>query len=379
MTTLEETGSVDVDAPRQPIVRRFIRHRFAPRRVEGVPRSVLIVTDAWHPQINGVVRVIERLRDNLQARGIAVNVMAPDAFWTVPMPGYSEIRLSLVNKRKVRHAIERLKPESIHIATEGPLGAAVRRYCVKRGLPFSTAYNTQFPEYLRARLPVPLDWSYPIIQRFHAAAEVCLVPTKTVAERLEARGFTNTAVWPLGVDLSQFHPDLRTDLGLNKPIFLYVGRVSVEKNIEEFLKLDLPGTKIVVGDGPIRGKLARQYPKVKFVGHRQGVELATYFASADAFVFPSRTDTFGLVLIESLASGTPVAAYPVTGPLDVLTDPRVGVMDEDLKKAALAALKLDRSLCPDYARAFSWQATTDLFLSAVPRILWSVRKGRAAA
>ncbi len=379
---MTKAKDVDMDSDgtsRKTIAKRFSRRRFALKRVEGIPRSILIVTDAWHPQINGVVRVIERLKDNLEARGIGISIMSPDAFWTIPMPGYREIRLSLVNRAKVRHTIEWLKPESIHIATEGPLGGAVRRYCVKRGLPFSTAYNTQFPEYLRARLPVPLGWSYPIIQRFHAAAEVCLVPTKTVAERLKARGFANTAIWPLGVDLSQFHPDLRTDLGVKRPVFLYVGRVSVEKNIEDFLKLDLPGTKIVVGDGPIRSRLARQYGDVKFVGNKQGSELATYFASADVFVFPSRTDTFGLVLIESLASGTPVAAYPVTGPLDVLQDPRVGVMDEDLKKAALAALKLDRSLCPDYTRQFSWQATTDRFLNAMPRIVWSVRKRRAAA
>ena len=378
MTKVVETNSRDI-APRRSVISSLARRRFALKRVEGIPRSILIVTDAWHPQINGVVRVIDRLKDNLESRGIAVDVMAPDSFWTVPMPGYREIRLSLVNKRKIRQAIERLKPESIHIATEGPLGGAVRRYCVKRGLPFSTAYNTQFPEYLRARLPVPLGWTYPIMQRFHAAAEVCLVPTKTVAERLKARGFANTAVFPLGVDLSQFHPDLRTDLGVPGPVLLYVGRVSVEKNIGDFLRLDVPGTKIVVGDGPIRARLARQYPDVKFVGHKQGEELATYFASADVFVFPSRTDTFGLVLIESLASGTPVAAYPVTGPLDVLTDPKVGVMDEDLKVATLAALKLDRELCPDYARRFSWQATTERFLGSIPRILWTVKKRRAAA
>lgn len=377
MTQTRELDKLDTN-PRRAVVHRFARRRFTPKRVDGTPRSVLIVTDAWHPQINGVVRVIERLRDNLETRGVAVNVMSPEAFWTVPMPGYSEIRLSLVNRRKVRRTIERLKPESIHIATEGPLGGAVRRYCVKRGLPFSTAYNTQFPEYLRARLPVPLGWTYPIMQRFHSAADVCLVPTKTVAQRLEARGFGNTAIWPLGVDLSQFQPNMRKDLGLPGPISLYVGRVSVEKNIEDFLKLDLPGTKIVVGDGPIRGRLTRQYPDVQFVGHKQGAELATYFASADIFVFPSRTDTFGLVLIEALASGTPVAAYPVTGPLDVLRDPRVGVMDEDLKKAALAALELDRALCPEYARQFSWQATTEQFLSAIPRILWTLRR-RAAA
>ncbi len=376
MTRLETTESDG--KPRRAISRRFSRKRFSLTRVEGVPHSVLIVTDAWHPQINGVVRVIERLRDTMQARGITVHVMAPDSFWTVPMPGYSEIRLSLVNRQKVRRTIERLKPEAIHIMTEGPLGGAVRRYCIKRRLPFSTAYNTQFPEYLRARLPVPLDWTYPIMQRFHARAEVCLVPTKTVAERLQARGFSNTKVWPLGVDLEQFKPGLRTDLGVKRPVFLYVGRVSVEKNIEDFLRLDLPGTKIVVGDGPIRARLARQYPKVEFVGHKQGDDLATYFASADVFVFPSRTDTFGLVLVEALASGTPCAAYPVTGPLDVLTDPNVGVMDEDLRKAALAALELDRSLCPAYARQFSWTATTERFLNAIPRIQWTTRR-RAAA
>ena len=379
MSKLDETDVASEIVPRRAVIKRFSRRHFSMKRVDGVPRSILIVTDAWHPQINGVVRVIERLRDTLESRGIAVSVMSPDSFWTVPMPGYSEIRLSLVNRRDVRRTIERLKPESIHIATEGPLGGSVRRYCIKRGLPFSTAYNTQFPEYLRARLPVPLSWTYPIMQRFHAAADVCLVPTQTVAERLKDRGFANTAVFPLGVDIAQFHPELRKDLGVKSPVFLYVGRVSVEKNIEDFLRLDLPGTKIVVGDGPIRSRLARQYPKVKFVGHKQGEELATYFASADAFVFPSRTDTFGLVLIESLASGTPVAAYPVTGPLDVLQDPRVGVMDEDLRAAALKALTLDRSLCPEYARQFSWQATTDRFLAMVPRIIWSVKKRRAAA
>ncbi len=378
MTRLETAETDGDSAPRRGGIHSLSRRRFALKRVEGIPRSVLIVTDAWHPQINGVVRVIERLRENLEARGITVNVMAPDSFWTVPMPGYREIRLSLVNRRKVRCTIERLKPESIHIATEGPLGGAVRRYCIKRRLPFSTAYNTQFPEYLRARLPVPLGWSYPIIQRFHAAAEVCLVPTKTVAERLKARGFTNTAIWPLGVDLSQFHPELRKDLGVKRPVLLYVGRVSVEKNIGDFLRLDLPGTKIVVGDGPIRARLSRHYPDVRFVGQKQGEELATYFASADVFVFPSRTDTFGLVLIESLASGTPVAAYPVTGPLDVLQDPSVGVMNENLKKAALAALALDRSGCPDYARRFSWQATTEQFLAVIPRIQWTLKR-RAAA
>lgn len=331
-------------------------------------KSILLVTDAWHPQVNGVVRSLERLREGLMARGIRVEVLSPDSFWTVPMPGYSEIRLSLVNPRDVRKTIETFNPDSIHIATEGPLGGYVRKYCIQRGYKFSTSYHTQFPEYLRARLPVPIDWSYQYLRRFHAAAEVCLVPTKTVQERLESHGFTNTAIWSRGVDTTLFSPEKRGDLGLSAPIFLYVGRVSVEKSVEDFLKLDLPGSKVIVGDGPSRVRLEKQYPKAVFTGPLQGEILAKHFASADVFVFPSRTDTFGLVLLEALASGTPVAAYPVMGPLDVIGDSGVGVLGEDLRAAALEALEIDRQACRDYASQFSWQASSDQFLSQMPVI-----------
>lgn len=337
-------------------------------------RSVLLVTDAWHPQVNGVVRSLERLRENLWDRGLTVNVLSPEGFWTVPMPSYGEIRLCLVNPRNVRKSIEAMRPDTIHIATEGPLGGHVRRYCVKRGLAFSTSYHTQFPEYIRARLPVPLDWSYGYLRWFHEAADVCLVPTQTVADRLAMRGITNTVIWSRGVDADLFHPDRRTDLGLKGPVFLYVGRVSVEKSVEDFLALDLPGTKVVVGDGPLRARLERDYPDTVFTGHLQGRELATYFASADVFVFPSSTDTFGLVLLEALAAGTPVAAYPVPGPLDVVGGSGVGVLNTDLRRAALEALSIDRQACRTYASGFSWDASSDQFLDHMPVIDWSVAK-----
>ncbi|WP_404402678.1 glycosyltransferase family 4 protein [Pelagibacterium halotolerans] len=333
-------------------------------------QSVLLVTDAWHPQVNGVVRSLERLREDLWARGLTVNVLSPEGFWTVPMPSYGEIRLCLVNPRNVRKTIRALKPDTIHIATEGPLGAHVRRFCIKNGLPFSTCYHTQFPEYIRARLPVPLGWSYGYMRWFHEAADVCLVPTRTMADRLAARGIANTVIWSRGVDAQLFNPDKRTDLGLKGPVFLYVGRVAVEKSVEDFLALDLPGTKVVVGDGPSRSRLERDYPGAVFTGHLQGTELATYFASADVFVFPSRTDTFGLVLLEALASGTPVAAYPVPGPLDVVGDSGLGVLDTDLRRAALDALAIDRDACRDYASGFSWEESSAQFLAQMPVIDW---------
>ncbi|MCD7060333.1 glycosyltransferase family 4 protein [Pelagibacterium xiamenense] len=341
-------------------------------------RSVLLVTDAWHPQVNGVVRSLERLRENLWERGLTVNVLSPEGFWTVPMPSYGEIRLCLVNPRNVRKSIEALRPDTIHIATEGPLGGHVRRLCIKKGLPFSTSYHTQFPEYIRARLPVPLGWSYSYLRWFHEAADVCLVPTQTVADRLAARGIANTVIWSRGVDARLFNPDKRTDLGLEGPIFLYVGRVAVEKSVEDFLALDLPGTKVIVGDGPSRARLEREYPDAVFTGHLRGVELARYFASADVFVFPSRTDTFGLVLLEALASGTPVAAYPVPGPLDVVAESGTGVLSEDLRHAALAALAIPRRVCRAYASGFSWEESSAQFLAQMPVIDWASRDVRAA-
>ncbi|MDC9824323.1 glycosyltransferase family 1 protein [Devosia sp. ZB163] len=330
------------------------------------PKTVLIVTDAWHPQINGVVRSIELVAREMEKRGITVKLLTPNEFKTFPMPGYGEIRLSRTLMKPVYARIEAAEADAIHIATEGPLGIIARRWCRKNGFPFSTAYHTQFPEYLKARLPVPLRWSYRFLRWFHGAATYCLVGTPHLKMLLENRGFTNAVIWQKGVDTELFNPSRRSSLPYPGPVFLYVGRVAVEKNIEAFLELDLPGTKLVVGGGPSLDKLTVDYPGVTFLGSRQGEELATLFASADVFVFPSRTDTFGLVLLEALASGTPVAAYPVTGPIDVIGDAPVGVLDHDLKAAALRALDVSREECRAYAEQFSWAASADQFISYLP-------------
>lgn len=335
-------------------------------------QSVLIVTDAWHPQINGVVRSLERVTEVMKARGLTVNFLTPLDFATVPMPGYNEIRLSMTMPSRVHRMMERFSPDAIHIATEGPLGYMARTYCVIKKLPFATSYHTQFPEYLRARLPVPVEWSYKYLIHFHAPATYCLVPTPTVADKLREHGFTNTVIWSRGVDTALFNPAKRVqaspDFPWPGPIFLYVGRVAVEKNIEAFLKLELPGTKVVVGDGPSRKQLEATYPEVVFAGPKTGVELARYYANADCFVFPSRTDTFGLVLLEALASGTPVAALPVQGPIDVIGRASIGVLDEDLQGAAMRALNIPRADCRDYAAKFSWAASADQFTEFLPEI-----------
>jgi glycosyltransferase involved in cell wall biosynthesis len=268
--------------------------------------------------------------------------------------------------KPVFRRIEAAGADAIHIATEGPLGIMARRWCRKTGFQFSTAYHTQFPEYLRARLPVPLRWSYRFLRWFHGAARYCLVGTPHLQHLLEQRGFTNAVIWQKGVDTELFHPARRGELPYPGPVFLYVGRVAVEKNIEAFLRLDLPGTKLVVGGGPSLDKLKAEYADVIFLGPKQGEELAAIFASADVFVFPSKTDTFGLVLLEALASGTPVAAFPVTGPIDVIGDAPVGVLDNDLKAAALKALHVSRTECRAYAEQFSWAASTDQFLKYLP-------------
>ena len=327
------------------------------------PSAILIVTDAWYPQVNGVVRSIDKTAEELRRLGIRVDLITPAEYRTMPMPGYPEIGLSLTTRGPVIRRIETLSPEAIHIATEGPLGWIVRNYCVKNRIPFTTAYHTQFPEYLRARLPVPLSWSYAMIRRFHAPAAAVLVGTPHLRGLLEGRGFSNVQLWTKGVDTELFAPSRRAPLPYPGPVFLYVGRVAVEKNIEAFLKLELPGSKLVVGDGPSLKSLKARYPAVTFVGAKRGKELAGFYASADGFVFPSRTDTFGLVLLEALSSGTPVAAYPVTGPIDVIGDAPVGVLDEDLRAAALKALGIPRAACRAYAEGFSWAASTAQFLA----------------
>lgn len=326
------------------------------------------MTDAWHPQVNGVVHSIEGVANELLARGIRVVLVTPNDFRTVPMPGYPEIALSITGPGAVYRRMEAARADTVHIATEGPLGLLARRWCVKHKVPFSTAYHTQFPEYVRARLPIPLALSYAVVRWFHRPATRCLVGTPFLAALLERRGFRNIALWPKGVDSDLFNPSRRADLGLPGPVFLYVGRVAVEKNVEAFLDLELPGTKLVVGGGPSLAALASAYPDAVFVGPVFGEELARYYASADVFVFPSRTDTFGLVLIEALASGTPVAAYPTTGPIDVIGSAPVGVLDEDLGKAALGALEMSRQTCREYALGFTWAKSTDAFVAQLPML-----------
>jgi len=332
------------------------------------PRSVLIVTDAWYPQINGVVRTLDKTAEELRKLGIEVHFITPADYRTVPMPGYSEIGLSLTTRGPVVRRVEELRPEAIHIATEGPLGWIVRRYCLRNGIPFTTAYHTQFPEYVRARIPFPLWASYGIVRTFHRPAAACLVGTPYIRAVLAERGLTNVEVWTKGVDTELFSPSRRQKLPYPGPVFLYVGRVAVEKNVEAFLTLDLPGTKLVVGDGPSLKAMKAAYPAVHFLGARHGEDLARLFASADVFVFPSRTDTFGLVLLEALASGTPVAAYPVTGPIDVIGKAPVGVLDNDLRAAALKALEVSRDASRAYAEQFSWAKSTEQFLAHLPVI-----------
>lgn len=319
---------------------------------------IAIVTDAWRPQVNGVVRTLETTGACLERFGHRVQFVTPRDFRTIPCPTYAEIRLAICPGPGVCKILERFAPEAIHIATEGPLGHAARRYCRRRRLPFTTSFHTQFPEYIRLRVPIPLGLSYAYLRRFHAAAACTMVPTRSQCAKLEARRFANLRIWARGVDTAVFNPDDPVDLALTRPIALYMGRVAVEKNIEAFLDLSLPGTKVVVGEGPDLAKLRERYRAVRFLGARYGRELARHLAAADVFVFPSRTDTFGLVLLEAMACGVPVAAYPVQGPLDVVADGRTGILHEDLALAIEGALRLDRAACSAYAREFSWERCT---------------------
>jgi glycosyltransferase involved in cell wall biosynthesis len=329
---------------------------------------VLIATDAWEPQVNGVVRSLQYLIAEGPALGITFEVISPADFRSVPMPGYREIRLAGVTPRSIARRILAFRPDAIHIATEGPIGWAARRAALKARLAIVTSYHTRFPEYLAARLPVPKAMSYAVLRRFHNAADAVLVATPTLEADLRARGFQNLRHWSRGVDLSRFAP--RTvDLGhWPRPVFLYVGRLAVEKNLEAFLGLDLPGTKLVVGDGPQREELATRFPQTIFTGAKQGAELAELYAQGDVFVFPSRTDTFGMVVLEALASGLPVAAYPVMGPRDILGEnpeqDGTGALDEDLGRAARACLELRGDGPQRLAQRFSWTAAGQQFRDA---------------
>jgi glycosyltransferase involved in cell wall biosynthesis len=326
------------------------------------PRRILVVSDAWHPQVNGVVRTMSTVADVLRVRGDVVEVVGPDRFASVPMPGYAEIRLALAPRRRLARLADAFAPEAVHIATEGPLGWAMRAICRARGWRFTTSFHTRFPEYLHARTRIPTAWSWAVMRRFHAAGAGTFCATPSLARELEMRGFGHVVPWSRGVDLDRFRPDAAVRgtaeawEALPRPIFLYAGRIAVEKNIEAFLALDLPGSKVVVGDGPQRAALMRRFPAVHFTGWRQNAALARAYAQADVFVFPSRTDTFGLVLLEALAAGTPVAAFPVTGPLDVLGAAPVGALDEDLRAACLRALAADRAACRAHAERYSWAA-----------------------
>jgi glycosyltransferase involved in cell wall biosynthesis len=327
--------------------------------------KIALVTDAWLPQTNGVVRTLSVTVEKLTEAGHEVAVLSPLDFRTVPCPTYPEIRLSLFASARVRRRLDELQPDAVHIATEGPLGLAARGWCWRRARPFTTSYHTQFPEYVRARFPVPLAVSYAFLRWFHGAATHTLVATPSMHATLAARGFRNLAYWGRGVDTELFRPRAEQYLDLPRPIWLYFGRVSVEKGIEDFLALDLPGTKLVVGDGPAAVGLRRRFPDAVFAGYRFGEELARHVAAADVFVFPSRTDTFGLVLIEAMACGVPVAAYPVTGPVDVVVDGVTGVLSDDLRSAALAALALDRRACREHAMRYTWEAATHQFIAAL--------------
>ena len=326
---------------------------------------ILIVTDAWEPQVNGVVRTLKSTRRELEAMGHEVQMLTPLEFRTLPCPTYPDIRLSLLPGKQVHRRIREFAPQAIHIATEGPLGMAARSYALRHGLPYTTAYHTRFPEYVKARTGLPLSVTYRFLRWFHGRAEAIMVPTEVVRRDLVAAGFASSKVvlWSRGVDLDIFKPGAAMEHDLAKPIFLCVGRVAVEKNLEAFLDLDLPGTKWVAGDGPALPALKAKYPAVHFTGVLDQRQLATWYNAADVFVFPSRTATFGLVLLEAMACGCPVAAYPVTGPIDVIGDSPAGALDEDLRVACLKALSIERSVARRHAERWSWQACTRQFLA----------------
>lgn len=329
--------------------------------------KIAIVTDAWRPQVNGVVTTLSRTREGLQRRGHDVTVVAPNGYRTIPCPSYPEIRLALWPGRQLVHTLDAASPDAIHIATEGPLGTAARRYCLRQELCFTTSYHTQFPQYLRKRLPIPEPWTYRYLHRFHRRAERTMVPTEHQRRDLVDHGFDNVVIWSRGVDTDLFRPMDRSFLELPKPVAIYVGRVAVEKNLEAMLQADLPGSKLIVGDGPDLEKLKRRHPEAHFVGYKFGEELARHIAAADVFVFPSRTDTFGLVMLEAMACGTPVAAYPVTGPIDVVDDGVSGCLDEDLTAAARRALGLSRDDCRNAALERTWDRATAQFMSHLAR------------
>jgi glycosyltransferase involved in cell wall biosynthesis len=339
--------------------------------------KIVVATDAWHPQVNGVVRSLSTTIDMVRRRGHSVDVIEPSLFRNVPCPTYAEIRLALGCGRRVARMLDELQPDAVHIATEGPLGWATRTWCLQSKRPFTTSFHTRFPDYVSIRTGIPAAWLWKTMRWFHGAAQRTFVVTPTLGAELESRGIAPTHLWPLGVDLDQFNPSVppHAELaGLPRPILLNVGRVAVEKNIEAFLDLGVAGSKVVVGGGPALEQLRARYPGVLFMGSKEGSELASTYTAADVFVFPSRTDTFGLVNIEALACGLPIAAFPVAGPLDIVGSNgrgthggkrRIGALREDLAAAIADALTADREACVAEARHYSWDRCTDRFLDGL--------------
>jgi glycosyltransferase involved in cell wall biosynthesis len=323
---------------------------------------ILIATDAWHPQVNGVVRTLTSLARSAAALGAEISFLTPDGFPSVGVPTYPGLRIALPNRREIKKRIEAAAPEAIHLATEGPIGWAVRAYCRRHKLAFTTSYTTRFPEYIAVRTGIPAALGYAVLRHFHAAAAMTMVATPSLRQELAARGFKKLGCWTRGVDTNLFNPDDPAALGLPKPIFMTMGRVAVEKNLEAFLALDLSGSKVVVGDGPQKAELQRRYPQAKFLGEKTGADLTAHLAAADVFVFPSLTDTFGVVQLEALACGTPVAAFPVTGPKDVIADHPIGAIDNDLRSACLRALGMSRETCRSFALERSWENSARQFI-----------------
>ncbi len=322
---------------------------------------IMIVSDAWFPQTNGVVNTLAQTAAWLSRFGHEVRLATPQDYATIACPTYPEIRVSVLPMRRLAASIARFRPQALHIATEGPLGFAARRYCLRHRLRFTTSYHTQFPQYLRSRWPIPLTISYSALRWFHAAGHSCMVSTQSLQNELTARGFGNLVRWRRGVDTQLFRPRSKDFLTLKRPIAAFVGRVAIEKNVEAFLQMPWRGAKIVIGDGPERQRLQAQYPQPVYAGYRFGEDLAAHLAAADVLVFPSRTDTFGLVNLEAMACGVPVAAYPVTGPVDVVQDGVTGALDQNLGRAAARALGISPRACRARALQSSWDGCTREF------------------
>jgi glycosyltransferase involved in cell wall biosynthesis len=325
--------------------------------------KIALITDAWAPQVNGVVRTLETLYQHIEKLGHEISVFHPGMFITIPCPSYPEIKLAPFSYRSLKKKLDKFKPDCIHISTEGPLGYYSYRYCRKNNYPYTTAFHTQFPEYIHQRIHLPTSWTYSVLKKFHNNSSGTLVATESVRKLLQEKGFEKIKRWTRGIDMEAFHPHPDHVLNFPQPIQLYVGRVAVEKNLDAFLTLDTVGTKVIVGDGPALANLKDKYPQVHFLGKKMGEELTKIYSSADVFVFPSLTDTFGLVMLEALACGTPVAAFPIQGPIDVITNQKAGCLDQDLKKAIETALKLNPQDCINHASSFSWENCGELFLN----------------